>query len=186
MYEDIYASILGKMIEGVMLHDEMSNYYDFLSLKGFRKIHEYQYWKENIAYTDFSHWVINHLDKLPRESEVDNPDVIPEGWYNYKTLDVNANTKKEAVKGGLEKYLNWEKSTKIFYEKAYKQLYDLGDLLGAMKVQCLFKDVEEEIEHIKERIIHYNMINYDIETILLDQESLYILYKDKLNCLKFE
>ena len=46
---EIYAKINEHMINGLMLHDQLANYYDFLGLEGYKRCHEYHYFKENIS-----------------------------------------------------------------------------------------------------------------------------------------
>jgi len=38
--EEIFNKIASHMVEGIMIHDEMANAYDFLGLFGFAKLHD--------------------------------------------------------------------------------------------------------------------------------------------------
>ena len=44
--EEIFSKISQRMIGGLMFHEQMSNYYDFLNLRGYKKCHEYHYLEE--------------------------------------------------------------------------------------------------------------------------------------------
>ena len=37
--DEIFSKLSGHMIKGLMIHDQMSDYYDFLSLRGYKRCH---------------------------------------------------------------------------------------------------------------------------------------------------
>ena len=41
--EEIFNKLASHMIEGIMIHDEMSRAYSFLGLEGFKLCHEYHF-----------------------------------------------------------------------------------------------------------------------------------------------
>ena len=47
--KEIYAQIAEHMIKGMMIHEQLANYYDFLGLKGYKRCHEYHYMKMKIV-----------------------------------------------------------------------------------------------------------------------------------------
>lgn len=81
--EEIYSKILQHMIKGLMFHEQMANYYDFLGLKGYKRCHEYHYLEENCAMRTLNRYFINHHNKLIPKLEVSDPEIIPNSWYKY-------------------------------------------------------------------------------------------------------
>jgi len=51
--------------------------------------------------------------------------IIPSNWYDYTKDDVDTNTRRSAVKTGLEKYVHWEKDTKKFLEDMYVEAFNI-------------------------------------------------------------
>ena len=101
--EDIFAEIAAHMIKGLMIHDQMADYYCILNLKGYAKCHEYHYWEESKNYLYLKHYYFKHHSKLLKEVAIENPKMVPASWFNYTKEDVDVNTKRNAVKTGLEK-----------------------------------------------------------------------------------
>ena len=121
--EEIYSKINEHMINGLMLHDQLANYYDFLGLKGYKRCHEYHYLHENLNYRALNRYFINHHNKLIPEVKFDNKSVIPVSWYNHIRIDADPATKKEAVKTGLVAWVTWERETKKLYEQKRNMVY---------------------------------------------------------------
>ena len=118
--EEIYRDLSAHMIKGLMVHDELANYYGFLGLDGYRCCHEYHYMAENCGYKKLNKYFIHHHNKLIPYKDIDNPNVIPDSWYRYAREDVDNATKENAIKRGLSIWLEWEKETKRLYQNMYK------------------------------------------------------------------
>ena len=46
--EEIFGKIVQHQIKGLMIHEQLSNYYDFLGLSGYKRFHECHYYEENL------------------------------------------------------------------------------------------------------------------------------------------
>ena len=117
--EEIFNKMASHMIEGIMYHDEFAKAYDFLSLYGFAACHDYHHFSEEACYRALSTYYATHYFKLIKLNEIPQPKVIPDGWFNYKTQDVDTGTKRSAVKELMTKWINWEIKTKKLYEELY-------------------------------------------------------------------
>ena len=135
--EEIFGKISTHMLNGVMVHEQLANYYDFLGLCGYKKCHEYHFYSESISYRDICSFYISTYNKLISEQIPDTSSVIPQSWYRYSRFDVDINTKKNAIQTGLNKWVNWERDTKKFYESMYKELINIGE--GSLYFSKLFK-----------------------------------------------
>lgn len=76
--DEIFSDMAAHMIKGLMVHDQMVNYYYFLSLDGYAKCHEYHYWCENKSYTKLTKHYFKYHNKLIKSKNVSNPDLIPQ------------------------------------------------------------------------------------------------------------
>ena len=178
--DEIFSELSAHMVEGLMVHAQMSDYYGFLGLKGYQKCHKYHYFEENIGYRKISEYYIKHYNKVIVEKSIDNPRIIPDSWYQYNRHDVNSNTRKTAIQNGMDKWVQWEKGTKKLYEKLYQELMTLGETASALEVSKYIEDVSKELAHAEEKLIELKAMDYDIYTIIDNQESIHDKYKKKL------
>lgn len=169
--EEVFSELSAHMIKGLMVHDQMAHYYCFLNLKGYSKCHQYHYLCENKDYMELNHYYHRHHNKLIKAKPVEDPKIIPSSWYAYFREDVDATTKRNAVKTGIEKWIEWEQDTKKLYEKMYKELFALGEIADAEYLACLIKDVNEELAQAQSLYIKKKSCDFDISSIMGDQEE---------------
>ena len=144
--KEIYSKIASHQIKGMMIHAQLADYYDFLGLQGYKRCHEYHYLKESCAYRGISRYFINHHNMLIPEEKIEDPEVIPESWFEHTRDDVDSATKKNAVKSGLTKWVEWERETKKLYEQMYQELMNIGEVASAFKIKELICDVDCELK----------------------------------------
>lgn len=178
--DEIYAELSAHMIKGIMIHEQMANYYDYLGLKGYKRCHEYHYIAETCAHRGLNRYFINHHNKLIPHRDVDNPNLIPNVWYSHPRQDVDGNTKKSAVRTGLTTWVNWERETKKLYEQMYKELIDIGEVASALKIEELICDVDCELKKAERYLLDKEAIGYDIKEIIGEQKSKHHKYDKKM------
>lgn len=178
--EEIYSQIAAHMIKGMMFHEQMANYYDFLGLKGYKRCHEYHYLSETCAYRGLCRYFINHHDKLIPNTSFDDSQAIPDSWYNHVRQDVDANTKRNAIKTGLTKWVTWERETKKLYERMYKELMEIDEVASACKIKCLLKDVDCELKKAERYWLNKEATGYDMSDIIQEQHKKHKKYKCKM------
>lgn len=178
--EEIFSELSAHMIKGLMVHDQMAKYYCFLNLKGYVKCHTYHYLCENKDYMELNHYYHKYHNKLIKEQPVSDPKLIPNSWYTYLRIDIDATTKRNAVKTGLEKWASWEKDTLDLYSKMYQELLSLGEIADAEYLACLIKNVNDELAHANTELIDKKTCDFDIACILGDQEEKCRKYCEKI------
>ena len=178
--EEIYKNINAHLIKGMMIHDQLANYYDFLGLKGYKRCHEYHFMKETCAYRGLNRYYVNHHNKLIEEMPIENPKVIPDSWYNHVRQDVDSNTKRNAVKEGLNMWVDWERETKKMYEQMYKELMELGEVASACKIKELVADVDCELKKAERYQLNKMATDYNLTSIIAEQKSKHRKYKCKM------
>ena len=175
--EEIFNKIASHMVEGIMIHDEMANAYDFLGLFGFAKLHDCQHLEETCAYRKLAHYYSTHYHKLLKIDTQVRQTIIPESWYKYTTMAVDVNTKRSAVKDMMGKWVKWEQDTKKLYQEMRQELCALGEVAAALEIDCFIKDVDDELVHAEKKFIKLETIGYDIGTIISWQQHMYKKYK---------
>lgn len=178
--EEIFKSLSSHMIKGVMIHEQMADYYDFLNLHGYKRMHEYHMHCEMKSLRKLHRYFINHYNRLIEEGSFDNPDIIPSSWYRYTRQEVDTGTKRTAVKNGIEKWVSWEEETKDLYEKMYNELIALGEVAAAKKICCLIHDVDCELKWAQRKHIDLVASDYSISFILGCQDRLHDWYLEKM------
>ena len=178
--EEIFKELSSHMIKGVMIHEQLSDYYDFLNLHGYKRCHEYHAKCEMKHLRKLHRYFINHYNRLIEEDVIENPNVIPVSWYRYTRQDVDINTKRNAVKTGIEKWVAWEQETKDLYEKMYQELMNLGEVATAKRVSCSICDVGKELKWAQRKHIDLVMADYSISYILGEQDHLHDWYKKQM------
>ena len=74
---EVFGKIDAHMKEGMIFHDKMAEYYDFLGLMGFKRLHEYRFFSESAAMRGVNRYYINHFNRLVEESEMEPKNAIP-------------------------------------------------------------------------------------------------------------
>ena len=182
--DENFKILAAHFIKGMMVHDQMASYYDFLGLRGYKKMHEFQYYKDSITYRKIQRYFINVYGRLVPEERVEDPQLIPEGWRGYKKEEVDANTKRNAVESGMKKWISWETDTKIKLQDAIKRLQDAGQIADAEFVKCILMDVTHELKCAERKLVDLISTNYDMVSIVESQTEIHDCYKKKMKELR--
>ena len=169
--EEIFTTLTNHMLEGVMTHEQLANYYDFLGLPFYSKCHSKHFYKESKSYRKIYNYYITTYNRLLIEPEFKQPEVIPPSWAQYTRQDVDAATKQKAVKDGLEKWVKWERDTLKLYQDLYKELCNMGHITSAEKLKCLILDVEEEVREAEQYHLNKVATGYDMVYIVEEQDA---------------
>lgn len=177
--DEIFNKLASHMIEGTMYHYEMLQGYQFLYLDGYAKEQEYHFIEETNNYKKFAQYYIKHYYKLLSLENINRPKLIPETWYKYTTKAVDTGTKRNSIKELMNKWIEWEHSTKKLYQEMRQELYSIGEVDAAIYLDKYIEDVSEELSHAEHQLLMLETINYDIVQIIEWQEDLYKKYKKK-------
>ena len=112
--------------------------------------------------------------------------ILPENWYNHKREQTDINTRRNAVKNGLEKYVIWEQDTKKFLENMSLQAVNIGAIGLAQKIKTYLKDKEKEIKLGQKEWLEIKTTDYDLPTIISKQGYLCKKYKKKIEKMRKE
>ena len=143
--EEIFSTLAAHMQEGLLVHQQLADIYSFLNLCGYKKCHEYHYYEESRNYRCLCNFYMEQYYKLipPKDPKTKTKELIPSSWYKYEKIDVDANTKRTAVKEMMQEWVNWEKETKKFLEDMYSQSIQQGFIGIAIQIKKYIKSVEE-------------------------------------------
>lgn len=146
---EILSKIATHQIKGIMFHAQMADYFDFLNLRGFKRLHEYQYMSESAEYRKTCRFCINHCYKLCKIAQTEDPHIIPDRWYSARRSEVDTNTKRRAVVEAFEQYVLWEQNTLQLYEQCYSELV-ADELKYASRLRLELANTDGDIVHVYE------------------------------------
>lgn len=200
--QQLYSELINRMKQGIEMHGQLSDYYGFLNLPGYQKCHEYQMLCELLTYQkaknmymkEYNQLVqplnmmngMTNLSNMSNNNNTNTPtnlnyaNVIPNQWYSHTRYDVDANTKRNAVRDGFKRWIDYEKDTKQFLIKMGEQLEQKNEREAARKLDYLIDHVEKEIEHAEEALMSLENSGYDMNYILQQQEPLKAKYAEKI------
>lgn len=178
--EEVFSIISSHMAKGVKLHSQLSNAFSFLNLKGYAKCHEYHYYDEVRNYRELNNFYLENYNKLILEKSEEEYNAIPSNWYKHTREEVDINTKRTAIRDLFRIWVDWEKETRALLEKQYSELYNAGEICGALKIAEFIQDVSNELKIAYEKQIDLSNIGYDITLIVDEQSALYKEYQRKI------
>lgn len=178
--EEVFSQIGQHMIEGLMVHSQLADYFAFLGFKGFQKCHEYHFFEESWNYKKIASYYMNHYHRILLERRFNNPDIIPEDWYKYSRDAVSIDTKKIGIQAGFERWINWEQKTKQFYQQMYQELMNIGEFAGAIELAKYIVDVDNELADAEMQNLEYSAMDYSLTDITLEQDKMKKEYSKKM------
>lgn len=184
--EEIFSEINNRFIGAIMMHGQFADYFDFLGLRGYKRLHEYQHLAESIERRKVCRYYINHHNALIKEDFSGEVNVIPDAWYTAKRLSVGKSTKQKTVEDGFLEYHNWESETKSVYEKYAQKLRETGSVADAIFVEKLVEDVSAELKTVEQMISDLISTGYDMVYITENQSEIDEKYKKKLKGIEVE
>lgn len=184
--EEIFSEINNRFIGAIMMHGQFADYFDFLGLRGYKNLHEYQHLAESIERRKVCGYYINHHNALIKEDFSGEVNVIPDAWYTAKRLSVGKSTKQKAVEDGFLEYHNWESETKSVYEKYVQKLRETGSVADAIFVEKLVEDVSAELKTVERMLSDLISTGYDMVYITENQSEIHEKYKKKLKGIEVE
>ena len=177
---EIYSGIISHMIKGMMMHENLANYYDFLGLGGYKKCHEYHFMEETANFRKLTSYYICHHNNLIPDTDITPVQVIPDSWYQVDRFDVDIATKKSAVKTGLTIWHRWEKETQQLYEQMYQEMMNGGYVADALNFKKYVCDVTEELKKVEKYMLNKLAVDFDLAYIMEEQKPKKEKYKCKL------
>lgn len=178
--QEIFSEIINHMLEGMMVHEQLANYFDFLALEGYKYCHDYHYIEETLSHRKVQNYFIEHYNKLVSESQPNIIQVIPPEWYNHIRQDVDMATLRESIQKGMLAWINWEKETKQLYEKSYNALLSINEVAGAERIKELVIDVSEELVEADKLYLEILHTNFDLSVIIPKQQEIKKKYAKRI------
>lgn len=178
--DDVFHIINSRQISALMFHNEMANLFDFLTLKGFKRMHEFQFFCENKEHRKTERYYLSRYGKLLPHEEIERVEVIPDDWMQYTRKDVSTSVRKQSVQTAFSQYWEWEHDTKAIFEKLAAWLITNGHVADFNMVNCLVCDVDCELKKLERLQLELKAVDYDATYIMEIQQCIHDKYKEKM------
>ena len=182
--KQLYGMLESHMVEGVMFHNDMSDYFNFIGLCGFKRIHEYQFYEENKNRRLLVRKVMDVHNILIPHMEVETKEYIPKDWYKYTRMNIDDTIIPKLTRSAWKAYKEWEEETKELYESIACSFMEKGMIVDYSMIVCYIQDVQKELKNIYKMCERLNDVAYDPVYIMEIQGKLHEKYKNKLKRLK--
>lgn len=182
----IFSEINSRFIAAIMMHDQLADYFDFLGLKGYKRLHEYQHLAESIERRKICKYRIERHGKLIQNAFSGEVKMIPDSWYSAKSISVGKGTKQKAVEDGFSAYREWEEETKEVYQIYAAALLEKGNVEDFTLVASLIDDVGDELKEVDKIILDLISTGYDMVHITDSQKELNEKYKKRMKGIEVE
>lgn len=170
--EEIFTKMASHMLDGVMIHEQLVHYHNFLHLNGYANFHMERCMEESVGYMRLNNFYISHYNKLIPNIKVTQINIIPKSWYSHIRGDIDSSTLRNSVKSGLEMWVKWEKDTQKLYQELYVELIDLGEVASAKFVSDCICEVTEELKEAETYYFNKKVRDYDIQDIMDEQDKI--------------
>lgn len=180
----LYGELNKRMTTALMFHSEMSDYFNFMGLHGFKRMHEYQYFNESIGKRKLNRTYLDLHNMLISERGHEKVEVIPEDWYKHTRMDIDDSIVSKHTRLALKTYMEWEEETKQLLEDICHVMLDRGKITDYKVMACYLEDVTCELKKIYRLIEELNNVAYDVLYIMEKQKEIHDCYKEKMKHLK--
>ncbi len=179
---EIFEDLAGRMVTATMLHSQLCSYFTFLSLEGLAARHKYQYFEESNGYLKLEEYYTKHYNKILLDAIPENPRIIP---LDMKSISFyNISDKHELIRryimDGMNKWIDWEDQSLVFYSDMYKELININDISAADFLLKYVKDTNKELMDAQFLDKQLRSTNYDLPTLYDSQDKDFKKYSKKL------
>jgi hypothetical protein len=157
--KEALLKVLQRQTEGLMYHDQMSDYYAFLKLDVLKHLHKHQAKEELDNLRKMKCTFIDTFGMLPFYSAGD-PKVIPVEWKNKTNAEIDETTLKMLIKSSITNYVAWEKATCEIYKEVAHTLHENMHFPLYRHVCDLIEEVQKEIIKAEDMVVNAASYNY--------------------------
>lgn len=178
--EEIFQIWNDHLLKGIMLYTQLSNCMDFSNMHGYKRKFEYESIEAFYTKKYFERYFINHYDKMLKDNNVENINIIPNEYSIYKRDAITRDFKKQYIKESLSKVKKYYQDTISFLNTAIKKATEENQMQDIEIFKKQLECYNCRLKKMNRHLIKLNDINYDINLIeTLIQPDIHEKYKKK-------
>ncbi|MEG0151649.1 MAG: hypothetical protein RR744_00520 [Cellulosilyticaceae bacterium] len=166
---NVMECVAKRKLEGVMVHDVLSDAFSIMNMPAFYKIHKHRALEEFKEFQNVKDYIVVRYGKIPSTegASVDDKSILNFG-QKYDRDNLNIENKKRIVAYLLEYIVQWESETIDLLSKKYKELFNSGAIAESIFVSELIEDTDEELEMFIKSEIKFKDLNYDMSAVVCE------------------
>lgn len=179
--KELFAKLAKHKCEGVLFHNCLADYFDFLSYTGFKCMQEYRFICESLELRKLHQYFIEHFNMLIPYSDIEHDSPIPKAWNDFTRQEVDIDARRNAVIDCFDKWVEWEKKTKEVLEDCFVELTNMGEIAAAEWVGECITSQAKELKVAEKMQLKLMTVNYDHDCMFSIQDELYEKFKEKIH-----
>lgn len=160
-YEKVFCRIKSRSVKGLMIHNDLFEYFTYLGLQGFACEQRCRYIDESIEYVYMEEWYINHYGTFIPETDFVIEKIIPDSLRSHGREMLSNDEVLTDVFNALTDWTSWEFDNKVGLEEDYCLLVASGDICGA-------KFILDRIENAGKEYVLSNQRKMEVSRCTLD------------------
>ena len=169
MSVDILNKINQRYLQALGVHRCSAELFTFLAFNGFAEMHKHRYFCESKTQLEISEFIIASTNTLPEITAIPQENVLA---VRKNRLQIQPNEVWNLIKENFYSYRIWESETLSILEECARQLSSSGDVLSELFVKRLCAENFEELQTVNEYCIAYSAIDYNLEQLRSEQDTL--------------
>jgi hypothetical protein len=157
--KEALLQIIQRQTEGLMYHDEMTDYYAFLNLGVLKKLHRKQTEEELEALRKAKCDYISTFGMIPFYTAND-PKAIPSDWRNKTNAEVDEQSLKLLIQSSLLGYVSWEEDTCDIYKTSAQAFKENMNSPLYRKACDMIEEVQKEICKVNQLLLDAASYDY--------------------------
>ena len=169
----LLEKVNNNLLRAVQFHRLQADIFHFLALSGFNALHEYRYLCESLKQRELKRFIVSTCHELLSEEHIE-PNITP---FSKNRLGVTSNENWQCVKKCFMDYRAWESSSVALYEEIASTLSSDGDVISYDYIKELCLETHAELRHLTDMILAYNAVDWSLEQVLHDNDTLTERYR---------
>jgi hypothetical protein len=153
-------SIIQRQTEGVMYHDQMTDYYAFLHLDKLKELHHERTKEELCSLRKVKCDYIKVFKSVPFYT-TNNPQQIPSDWRTKTTSSIDEVSLQTLLHKSLEDGLAWEQETCRIYKEAAKVFKENMNFYLYKEACKMIEETQNEIYELSEMLVEAASYSYN-------------------------
>lgn len=166
---DIFNDVSNTILKGMMVHEQLMNAYLFMELEGYAKCHEHHYVHETKNHIKVSKYLLDHYGYMIEQGRIEPPVEINPKWYGAHKSDLDPKSRFQSVMDLAYSWIHWEETAFDSFNKAYKDLFDLGEFVAAEFIKEFSVETAMELSWARNEQLKLQAVNYD-PVYIMDQQ----------------
>lgn len=173
---DIISAAVRHMVEGLMFHDQMMQFFLYLGMPGLARLQEKRYLDESRAMAELQQYAIRAYGMIASDSGTSARDYIPSTWRDSPRNLVDLRGTEDA-RVALETWEGWEADTRKLYGQLYFQAGEIRDAAASERLAELVRDADKEHRFVAELLARAMAVETDQGAMALIDASVCEDYK---------